>query len=130
MRRESRNIKAKIWQADDGQSKKEQRIFRYEESLRDYFKKIKNLTHGKKVFILDLRKMSALHEKAAPDSYLMKLSTEFGFGFIHTYDEDYGSLARDMLIFIGDVHPNSKAHRIYAEAIFKAIKPEIESLQK
>jgi hypothetical protein len=35
-----------------------------------------------------------------------------------------------MLIFIGDVHPNSKTHGIYAEAIFKAIKPEIESLQK
>jgi hypothetical protein len=130
MRRRIRDIQTKIWQAEDGQSKKEKRASRHEESLRDYFKKIKNLTREKKVLILDLRTMRALHEKAAPNSYLKKLSTEFGFGFIHTYDEDYGPLARDMLIFIGDVHPNAKAHRIYAEAIFKAIKPEIESLQK
>ena len=74
--------------------------------------------------------MRSLRVKAAPDPYLKELSTEFGFGFIHTYDEDYGPRAKDMLIFIGDVHPNSKTHGIYAEAIFKAIKPEIESLQK
>jgi hypothetical protein len=153
IRRRIRDIKAKFWQyvgdqvtlnqtrkpdenqnifrkAGGSQSKKEKRVSQHEESLRDHFKKIKNLTHGKKVFILDLRTMSFLHEKAAPNSSLKKLSTEFGFGFIHTYDEDYGPLARDMLIFIGDPHPNSKTHRIYAEAIFKAIKPEIESLQK
>lgn len=130
MRRRIRNIKAIIWQAEDGQSKKEKRVFRHGEALRDYFKKIKYLTREKKVFILDLRTMRSLHVKEAPNSYLKELSMEFGFGFIHTYDENYGPLAKDMLIFIGDVHPNSKTHRIYAEAIFKAIKPEIESLQK
>jgi hypothetical protein len=153
MRRRIRDIKAIIWQyvrdrvtlnqtrkpdenqnifrkAEDGQSKKEKRVFRHQEALRDYFKKIKYLTQGKKVFILDLRTMRSLRVKAAPDPYLKELSTEFGFGFIHTYDEDYGPRAKDMLIFIGDVHPNSKTHGIYAEAIFKAIKPEIESLQK
>jgi lysophospholipase L1-like esterase len=153
MRRGLRDIKAIIWQyakdrltlnqtttpdenqnifrnAEGGQSKKEKRAFRHKEVLRDYFKKIKYLTHGKKVYILDFRVMRSLHVKAVPDSYLKELSTEFGFGFIHTYDEDYGPLAKDMIIFIGDLHPNSKTHRIYAEAIFKAIKPEIGSLQK
>jgi lysophospholipase L1-like esterase len=116
--------------AEEDLSIKERRVHRQEEIMRDYFKKIKYLTHGKKVFILDFRTMRSLHVKTAPNPILKELSTKFGFGFIHTHDEDYGPLAKDMIIYIGDIHPNSKTHRIYAEAIFKALKPEIESHQK
>jgi lysophospholipase L1-like esterase len=116
--------------AEEGQSTKEMRVYRQEEVMREYFKKIKYLTHGEKVFILDFRTMRSLHVKTAPNPILKELSTKFGFGFIHTHDEEYGPLAKDMIIYIGDIHPNGKAQRIYAEAIFKALKPEIESLQK
>jgi len=116
--------------AEEGPSKKDMRVSQQEEVMRDYFKKIKYLTHGKKVFILDFRIMRSLHVKTAPNPILKELSTKFGFGFIHTHDEEYGPLAKDMIIYIGDIHPNSKTQRIYAEAIFKALKPEIESLQK
>jgi lysophospholipase L1-like esterase len=115
--------------AEEGQSTKETRIYRQEEVMREYFKKIKYLTHGKKVFILDFRTMRSLHLKAAPNPHMKELSAGFGFGFIHTHDEEYGPLAKDMIIYIGDIHPNSKTQRIYAEAIFKALRPEIESLQ-
>jgi len=116
--------------AEGGPSKKDMRVSQQEEVMRDYFKKIKYLTHGKKVFILDFRIMRSLHLKTATNPILKELSTQFGFGFIHTHDEEYGPLAKDMIIYIGDIHPNSKTQRIYAEAIFKALKPEIESLQK
>jgi lysophospholipase L1-like esterase len=115
---------------EEGPSKKERRVPQQEEVMRDYFKKIKYLTHGKKVFILDLRTMRSLHVKTAPNPVLKELSTQFGFGFIHSYDEDYDLYAKDMIIYVGDIHPNSKTQRIYAEAIFKALKPEIESHQK
>jgi hypothetical protein len=116
--------------AEEGQSTKEMRVYRQEEVMREYFKEIKYLTHGKKVFILDFRTMRSLHLKTAPNPHLKELSAGFGFGFIHTHDEEYGPLAKDMIIYIGDIHPNSKTQRIYAEAIFKALRPEIESLQK
>jgi hypothetical protein len=116
--------------AEEGQSTKEMRVYRQEEVMREYFKKIKYLTHGKKVFILDFRTMRSLHLKTAPNPHLKELSAGFGFGFIHTHDEEYGPFAKDMIIYIGDIHPNSKTQRIYAEAIFKALRPEIESLQK
>ncbi len=116
--------------AEEGQSTKEMRVYRQEEVMREYFKEIKYLTHGKKVFILDFRTMRSLHLKTAPNPHLKELSVGFGFGFIHTHDEEYGPLAKDMIIYIGDIHPNSKTQRIYAEAIFKALRPEIESLQK
>lgn len=124
---ESQSIFKKV---DRGQSIKEPRVYRQEEVMRDYFKKIKYLTHGKKVFILDFRTMRSLHLKTAPNPHLKELSAGFGFGFIHTHDEEYGPLAKDRIIYIGDIHPNSKTQRIYAEAIFKALRPEIESLQK
>jgi lysophospholipase L1-like esterase len=116
--------------AKEGPSKEDIRVSQQEELMRNYFKKIKYLTHGKKVFILDFRIMRSLHVKTAPNPILKELSTQFGFGFIHTHDEEYGPLAKDMIIYIGDIHPNSKTQRIYAEAIFKALKPEIESHQK
>jgi lysophospholipase L1-like esterase len=113
--------------AEEGSSIKDRRVSQQEEVMRDYFKKIKNLTKGKKVFVLDFRIMRSLHIKTTPNPILKELSTQFGFGFIHTHDEEYGTLAKDMIIYIGDIHPNSKTQRIYAEAIFKALKPEIES---
>jgi hypothetical protein len=115
---------------EERQSIKEMRASRQEEVMRDYFKKIKYLTHGIKVFILDFSTMRSLHVKAAPNLYLKELSTEFGFGFIHIHDETYDPFAKDMIIYVGDIHPNSKTHRIYAETIYKALKPEIESFQK
>jgi hypothetical protein len=115
---------------EEGQPIKARRFLRPPEIMRDHFKKIRYLTRGKRVFILDLRSTRSLHVKTAPDPLLKALSAEFGFGFIHTHDEKYSPFAKEMIIYIGDIHPNSKTHRIYAEAIFNALRPEIESHQK
>jgi hypothetical protein len=114
----------------ENHSIKARRFLRPPEVMRDYFKKIKYLTHGKRVFILDLRSTRSLRVKTAPNPLLKELSAEFGFGFIHTHDEEYSPFAKEMIIYIGDIHPNSKTHRIYAEAIFNALRPEIESHQR
>ena len=45
---------------------------------------------------------------------------------IDTLHEDYGNNEKEMIIYIGDRHPNQNAHRIYAKAILRAIEPILD----
>lgn len=94
---------------------------------RYYLEKIKNITQGKSVYIVSLRSMRHLQRDAKEKTEMKTLCSEYGFKHIDTSKEDFGSNDREMIVYIGDRHPNAKAHKIYARAILNAIKPGIEA---
>ena len=40
-----------------------------------------------------------------------------------------GAADKEFMIYIGDRHPNAKAHKIYADIIYKEIKPVIDRIE-
>ena len=93
---------------------------------RYYLEKIKNITRGKPVYIVSLRPMRHLQKDAKVKSEIRELCSKIGFNHIDTYKESFGSNDREMILYLGDRHPNAKAHRIYANAILNAMKHDIE----
>jgi hypothetical protein len=91
------------------------------EDVSAYMDKIKKISRGKNVYIVALRPMRYLDRAMNPEGLVKDLCEKHGLGFIDTYQEDYGQNANDMIIYVGDRHPNSKAHGIYARAIMRSI---------
>ncbi len=94
-----------------------------DEMVKYYLKQIRKIVSGKKVYIVTLRQMRHLDRHVPENKFLKENVLSHGLDYISTLDEDYGANDREMIIYLGNRHPNAKAHRIYAEAIFKAIKP-------
>ena len=93
---------------------------------RYYLGKLKSITKEKKVYIISLREMRHLQRDAEEQVETRELCSEYGIAHIDTYKEYFGSNDREMIIYIGDRHPNAKAHRIYAHTILNAMKPDVE----
>lgn len=101
-----------------------------EETINYYLDQINKIVSEKRVFLVALRPMKFFNEKLGVSSELVKLSQKYGFGLVDTYNEDYGSNEKEAIIYVGDRHPNSKTHKIYAESIYKTIMPSIEQIIK
>ncbi len=97
-----------------------------ERLIDDYYKKIKILTGEKEVFIVSLRPMRNLSESLEPLSDVKKACEKYGFRHINTYSENYGSKDKEMIIYVGDRHPNEEAHQIYANSILKSLATSME----
>lgn len=90
-------------------------------SIEGYFRRIKHIAANSEVYILSLRPMRNLHMRCSSNELVVELSSKYGFDYIDTSQEDYGLNAKDMIIYPGDRHPNRRAHRIYANVIYRHI---------
>jgi hypothetical protein len=95
------------------------------ERIESLLRKVKSESGNRKIYLLAIRRMRNLASQESPNSIFTKLARQYGIGFINTYEEDFGEKESEMILYIGDRHPNPKAHRIFAEAIYRSIEPEI-----
>ena len=92
-----------------------------------YFNAFKRYSNNTPLFIIALRPMRDMDEHLIFDPSIKGLCKGYGFGVIDTYDEDYGTNVRNMIIYPGDHHPNAMTHKIYARSIFRQIRPAISA---
>jgi len=91
-------------------------------AVEDYLLRIQKAAHGVPVAIVTLRPMEELTKPVFRNQNQIFLFQKYGFVHFDTSYEDYGTDTLKMIIFPGDHHPNKKAHRIYAESIYRQMK--------
>ena len=87
---------------------------------------IKRILGGVKIFIVAIRPMRFLEKNMDVPDEIVEFCRKQGLFLIDTFHEDYGLNAKEMVIYVGDRHPNKKAHAVYARTILKLIKPAVD----
>ena len=101
-----------------------------ENRVKAVIKELKDISSERKVFILPIEDMSNMGLAGREGKLYERLSGQYGLEYIHTSEMDFQKATSRMTIYPGDSHLDSRVHRIFADIIFRSIKPEIDELLK